>query len=137
MILNSLKKIQSITVKLLIFFLVEVEFTSSILSKNIAVTCALKDRFIEEQVMENDSSREDIADGFALERHVLDVDDLRGNEARSPTSDKDVFFLIGMGSKSKVTDGNFQWIFASEHDIFRFQISVNDPSGGQVVDAIK
>jgi hypothetical protein len=41
-----------------------------------------------------------------------------------------------MCSKPKVTNSNFQRILSSKHDIFRFQVSVNDAFCRQMTDAI-
>lgn len=105
---HSFEKVESISIEAVVFFFVEVKIASSVLGQNIAVSCAFKDRFVQKQVMENDSSREDITDGLTFERHVLYVDDFGSHKARSSTSDKKILFLIGVGRKPEITDGNFQ-----------------------------
>lgn len=131
---HSSKKIESIDIELLVIFLIEIKVTSPILGQNIAVSCTFKYGFIEKQVMENNADREDVTDSLTFERHVFDVDDFRGNKARSSTPDKKILFFISVSGKSKVTDCNFQRIFFSEHDILGFEVSVNYPFRGQMTD---
>lgn len=87
--------------------------------------------------MEYDAGGEDITDSLTFERHVLDVDDFGGDKSWGATANKEIFFLISMGSKSKIADGNFKGIFFSKHDILRFKISMNDSSGRQMTDAVQ
>ena len=47
--------------------------------------------------MEDDSSRKDITDGITFGSHIFDVDDFRGNETWSATSNKQILLLICMG----------------------------------------
>lgn len=54
-------------------------------------------------MMENDSSRENITYWFTLGVHISNVDDLRGNETGSATSDKQILFLIGVCGQTEIT----------------------------------
>ena len=105
---HSFEKVESISIETVVFCFFEVKIASSVLGQNITVSCAFKNRFVEKQVMENDSGRKDVTDGLAFERHVLNVDDFGSHKARSSTPDKKILFLIGVGSKPEITDGNFQ-----------------------------
>jgi hypothetical protein len=134
---HSFEEIESIRIELGVLFLVKVKVTSSILGQNITVSCALKDRFVQKQVMENDSSRKNITDSLTLKRHVPDVDNFGSHKTRSATPDKKILFLISICSKPKVTNRNFQRIPSSKHDIFRFKVSMNDAFCRQMTDAIK
>ena len=133
---HSFEEIKSIRIEFAVLFLVKVKVTSSIMSQNITVSCALKDRFVQKQVMEDDSDRKYITDSFTLKRHVPDVDNFGSHKTRSATSDKKILFLISVCRKPKVTNSNFQRIPSSKHDIFRLKVSMNDPFCGQMADAI-
>jgi hypothetical protein len=133
---HSFKEIESIRIELGVLFLVKVKVTSSILGQNITVSCSLKDRFVQKQVMEDDSDRKYITDSLTLKRHVPDVDNFWSHKAGSATPDKKILFLISVCSKPKVTNSNFQRIPSSKHDIFRLKVSMNDPLCRQMADAI-
>lgn len=76
--------------------------------------------------MEDDSRREDIADRVAFGLHILDVDDLGSHESWGSASHKKVFLFFSVGSQSEITDADFEAVLPFEHDIFGFEVSVND-----------
>ena len=71
--------------------------------KDLVVFLSFKDRTSHQKMMEDDSSRENITYWFTLGVHISDVDDLRGNESRSATSDKQILFLIGVCGQTEIT----------------------------------
>ena len=76
--------------------------------------------------MENNSSREDIADGLTFSTHVSDVNDLWSNESRSAASNKEILFFISIGSQSKVADSRLPTILLFKHNVFGFEISMDN-----------
>ena len=76
--------------------------------------------------MEDDTSREDIADGITLGAHVSDVDDFWGHKARGPASDEQVFFLVSVSGKAKVAYGSFPALVLLEHDVFWLEVAMDD-----------
>jgi hypothetical protein len=97
------------------------------LSENLVVLFTLENRRSKKQVMEDDSSREDVTDGIALGIHVPDVDDLRSNEPRGSTPHEEILLLLSISRQAEVTDRQVPRVFLSKHDVLRLQITMDDP----------
>ena len=97
------------------------------MEQDFVVLFSFEDGAAEEEVVEDDSCREDVADGFALSSHISDVDDFWSYEARSAASDKEILLLICIGSQPEVANSCFPHFFLLEHDVFRLQVSMNYP----------
>ncbi len=69
--------------------------------------------------------------------HILDVDDLRGDKARSTASGEKVHFSVREFGESKICNNAIESIFFSEKNVLRFKISVHDFFGVHVFESFK
>ena len=88
----------------------------------------------EDDVVEDASCTEDIADGMRLGRHVLDIDDLRGDIARRAAPDKQVIGVVSDCGQSKVDNYWLLRVFA-EDDVVRFEVTMDDVASGHLGEA--
>ena len=126
------QQIQSRGGHLRIAVLGESKIASPILSEYFVVLLALEDRGPEEQVVEDDASRKDVADGIAFGAHIPNVDDLGSHEARCAAPDKKILLLVGVGGQAEVADGSFPALLFLEHDVLGLQVSMDYSILGQV-----
>ena len=77
--------------------------------------------FAEDDVVENATDAENIADGLRLGRHVFYVYDLGGHVAGSSASDEEVVRVIGHRCQTEI---DYYWLFAQNY-VVRFQISMD------------
>lgn len=84
--------------------------------------------FAKDDVVENATDAEDIADGLGLGGHVLNVDDLGGYVAGSAASDEEVIRVVGHRCQSEI---DYDWLFA-QNDVIGFEISMDDVFPGHL-----
>ena len=120
------QQVQRLFSDTMILLVTKVKIASPVLSHHFSVLCPGKDALSEEQVMKDDSSTKNITNGLAFSRHILNVDDLWGYKSRSSTPNENVLFLLGQGWKTKIQNDSLGASFFSEHDVFSFQIPMND-----------
>lgn len=77
--------------------------------------------FAEDDVVENATDAEHIADGLGLGCHILYVDDLGSHVAGSAASDEEVVRIIGYRCQAEI---DYYWLFA-QNDVIGFEISVD------------
>lgn len=80
--------------------------------------------------MENDSSRKYIALAWALFGFFLQ--DFRGDETWSATPPKKLI-SSSEGRQSKINDNCLQGVRIPEHNVFWFEVTMDDPQAAQVV----
>ncbi len=87
--------------------------------------------------MENQTCRKNIANRLAFSGHVSDINDFRGYKTWSATPDKQVLFLIGKSSQSKIAYNQIIRSLFSKHNVFRLQISVDNSFFGKCSQCIE
>lgn len=75
--------------------------------------------------MENDASREDIANRVTFGIHVLDIDDLWCNKARSATSDEQILLFLSVGRQSKIANRKILRIILPKNYILGLEVAVD------------
>ena len=131
------QEVEGLPVDVGVHLLGEVELARAVLHEDLVVLLALEDGAAEEQVVEDDASREDIANRVALGRHVLDVDDLGRDEAGRAASHEEVLLLFGVGGEAEVADGQVLGVYLPEHDVLGLEVAVDDPSLREVAQTLK
>jgi hypothetical protein len=69
--------------------------------------------------------------------HILDVNNFRGDKARSTASGEKVHFSVRELSESKIGNNTVDSIFFSEKNVLRFEISVHDFFGVHVFESFE
>lgn len=122
-------------IRIFVDILLKVKNTSSIFCQNLLIFFPIKNRSTESQIMKNKPCREDITDGIAFCRHISNINDLRCNKTRCSTTHKQVFFLFCKSSKPKITNNKIIRPLLSKHNIFGFQITMNNSFLGQCLES--
>jgi hypothetical protein len=78
-------------------------------------------------VVEDNTCRKNIANGFTSSLHVSYIDDFRSNVSWSATPHEEIFGLISAGCQSKVTDGQIAGAVLPEHNVFWLKIAMDYP----------
>ena len=119
------------------FFLFEIKLRLTIFLDQIVVIFWLEHAFSKRKHVKDKPKTEDVANRLILGFHIFDVDDLRGDKARSTTSGEKVHFSVREFGESKIGNNTIESIFFSEKNVLRFEISVHDFFGVHVFESFK
>lgn len=76
--------------------------------------------------MEDESSREDIANRITFRRHVSDINNLGRHKARSSTAYEQIFLFFRIGRKPEITNYKVIDSLLSKHDVLGLQITMDN-----------
>lgn len=111
--------------------LLKVKNASSIFCQNLLIFFPIKNRSAKSQIMKNKSCREDITDGITFRGHISNINDFRCHKTRRSTTHEQIFFFFCESSKPKITNNKIIGSLFSKHNIFWFQIAMNNSFLGQ------
>ena len=68
---------------------------------------------------------------------LIELNDLRGDVARSSTSEEEIFFKVNVSCQSKVNDNWGHRRGISQHNVLRFEISMHHSLGVHLLKSTK
>ena len=122
---HLLQEVESHRVYLLVPFSFQFEVHLFVLFVDFVVFGALEERFPDEEDMENDADRKDVALRFHMSI-FCQSDDLGSDVAGSAAAVEEILFFVGVAAESKVHDDGVKGEGVSEHDVLGLDVAVHD-----------
>lgn len=122
---HPFEKVQSLKWNLVVYFLVEVEITSFVLSKDILGIGAWEEPTVRQDFMEDSTQRENVACCSCDSLALFVPSNFRSNISRGPTSLSQAR-TVRMNGQTKINDDWLTGVSTCEHDVFRLNVPVDN-----------